>query len=98
MTQIAQMAAALASGRYRPDTVIDTAPGRFEVAGHTVKDHRDYGQLELSGVIQKSSNVGMAKIALALDAEAIWNVYRAVGFGEPTHGRYPGETAGVLPA
>lgn len=90
------VAAALHSGKFRAQSVIDTAPGVFQVGPHLIRDMHDYGRLTLGGVIQKSSNVGAAKIALGLDKAALWQVLRQAGVGSLTGSGLPGESAGVL--
>ncbi|MGB5339686.1 MAG: penicillin-binding transpeptidase domain-containing protein [Gammaproteobacteria bacterium] len=90
------VASALDSGRYQPDTPIGTAPGWFRVGVNTVRDVHDYGLLDVSGVIRKSSNVGIAKIALSLPGEQIWKLLSAVGFGMQTFSSFPGEASGLL--
>jgi cell division protein FtsI (penicillin-binding protein 3) len=91
------VATALASGRYRPDTPVSTAPGWMRVGTNTVRDVHDYGQLDVAGVIRKSSNVGIAKIALSLPAEEIWTQLSDMGFGVQTFSGFPGEASGLLP-
>ena len=91
------VATALQSGRYEPDTPIGTAPGWFRVGVNTVRDVHDYGLLDVSGVIRKSSNVGISKIALSLPAEDIWRLLSDVGFGVQTFSGFPGEASGLLP-
>jgi cell division protein FtsI (penicillin-binding protein 3) len=61
-----------------------------------VRDVHDYGDLDVSGVIRKSSNVGITKIALSLSAEDIWTGLSEVGFGEQTYSGFPGEASGLL--
>lgn len=90
------IAAALESGLFTTASRIDTTPGRFAIGRHTIQDLHDYGVLDLAGVIVRSSNVGAAKIALALDAERLWRTLHAVGFGRPTALGFPGESAGKL--
>ncbi len=90
------IATALQSGRYRPGTLIDTAPGYYRVGGHTVRDSRNYGRIDLSTIIQKSSNVGASKIALTLAPERIWQTFHRVGFGELAGEGFPGESSGVF--
>lgn len=90
------VAAALESGVFTTGSRIDTAPGRFAIGRHTIHDLHDYGVLDLAGVIVRSSNVGAAKIALALDAERLWRTLHAVGFGRLTELGFPGESAGKL--
>ena len=91
------VATALESGRYQPDTPVGTAPGWLKVGVNTVRDTHDYGQLDVAGVIRKSSNVGISKIALSLPAEDIWEQLSDVGFGVQTFSTFPGEASGLLP-
>lgn len=90
------IAAALESGQYSPDTVIETAPGRYNVGRHTVRDIKNFGTLTVAGVIEKSSNVGSSKIALSLEPEVLWNTFRAFGFGSMSEVALPGEAYGRL--
>jgi cell division protein FtsI (penicillin-binding protein 3) len=87
---------ALENELVRPDTVIDTSPGYLYMSGYTIKDHRNYGQLDISGIIMKSSNVGMSKLVSQLSPERMWDTYTRLGFGEATGTGFPGESAGVL--
>jgi cell division protein FtsI (penicillin-binding protein 3) len=80
-----------------PTTPIETAPGYFRVGGHTVHDVHDYGLLDTTGVITKSSNVGITKIALRMDRAVLWGLYDKLGFGHITGVRLPGESPGYLP-
>ena len=89
-------ASALQSGRYRPDTPVSTSPGYMRVGVNAVRDVHDYGDLDVSGVIRKSSNVGIAKIALSLPAEEIWTLLSELGFGAQTYSGFPGEATGLL--
>lgn len=91
------IAAALTSGRYSPHTRIDTAPGQWQIGRQTVRDSHNYGVLTLSGIIQKSSNVGASKIALSLPAEDLWTTFNQVGLGHRTASSFPGEISGKLP-
>jgi cell division protein FtsI (penicillin-binding protein 3) len=90
------IAAALESGRFAADSLIDTAPGRLRVGAKTIHDARNYGVLSIAQVIERSSNVGAAKIALSLDKEQIWRMFRSVGFGDTTGSQLPAESAGLL--
>ncbi len=90
------MAAALESGRYRPDSLIDTAPGWNKVSGKTIRDHQNLGVIDLATVLSKSSNVGASKVALTLPAERLWSVFTEVGFGAPAGLGFPGESTGSL--
>ncbi len=92
------IAAALTSGMYQPETVIDTRPGRLQVGFHPITDLHDYGVLSLGDIIKKSSNVGAAKVALSLGPERLWRLHGRVGLGAPTASGYPGETTGLLGA
>lgn len=91
------IAAALESGRYTPGTRINTAPGIFQVGTHAVRDMHDYGTLDLTGIIRKSSNVASAKIALDLKPKALWSVLKGAGLGVMTASGFPGEVDGYLP-
>jgi cell division protein FtsI (penicillin-binding protein 3) len=90
------VAAALESGLFRPDTVIQTAPGRLTIGDRTIHDAHPEGALTVAQVIQKSSNVGAAKMALALPSEKMWDVFNKVGFGAPPQSGFPGEASGRL--
>lgn len=90
-------AAALASGRYRADTVIDTSPGTYRVGGKTYVDFRNYGAIDLTTIIQKSSQVGISKIAQELDPLDIRNMFAKAGLGQSTGIGFPGEATGLLP-
>ena len=90
------VAAALTSGKYQSKTLINTSPGTFRVGRHTIRDIRDYGMISVSKVLQKSSNIGASKMALALSEEHLWNGYAKVGFGESTGSGFPGEASGVF--
>ncbi len=90
------VALALELGQYRPDTPIDTSPGRLRVGAHWVRDVHDYGLLDVAGVIRKSSNVGISKISLSLPRERLWGMMDAVGFAQPTATGFPGEAVGQL--
>ncbi len=90
------VAAALESGEYTPTSPIDTAPGRLPVSGHMIHDVRDFGLIDVTRVLTKSSNVGITKIALSLEPEQMWSTYSRFGFGKVTGTGFPGESAGVL--
>ena len=90
------IATALQSGRYRPGSKIKTAPGLYQVGSHTVRDMHNYGTLDLTGVIRKSSNVAASKIALSLEPETFWQALSGSGFGLATASGFPGEADGYL--
>jgi len=90
--------AALESGLFDIDSIIDTTPGRFRVdRTQVVSDPVNYGPSTLARIIAKSSQVGASKLALAIGPEAIVSVHERVGFGRSTGTGFPGETTGVLP-
>jgi cell division protein FtsI (penicillin-binding protein 3) len=91
-------AAALESGLVGPGSVIDTEHGRFTIGKRTIRDVHPEGFLTVSQVIQKSSNVGSAKIALAMAPQKLWAIFSAVGFGAQTRVGFPGEATGRLRA
>jgi cell division protein FtsI (penicillin-binding protein 3) len=90
------MAAALASGQYRPDSVVDTSPGYMMVGNTPEEDEHNLGAIDLATILAKSSNVGAAKVALSLKPEQIWDTLTALGFGVVTGSDFPGESAGML--
>lgn len=91
--------AALVSGRYTPASIVDTAPGHYKVAGYTISDDGlDYGAINLTTILEKSSNVGASKIALSLSPKLLWNTLSAFGFGQLSGSGFPGEITGSLPA
>ncbi|MDA3869639.1 MAG: penicillin-binding transpeptidase domain-containing protein, partial [Gammaproteobacteria bacterium] len=90
------MAAALESGVWNATTKIDTSPGYMKVQGNMIRDSRNYGNLDVSGVITKSSNVGMSKIVLAIDADEQWDMYQNLGLGASSGSGFPGEAVGRL--
>jgi cell division protein FtsI (penicillin-binding protein 3) len=90
------VAAALESRVARPETMVQTAPGYLTVGDATIHDPHPEGVLSVSQVIQKSSNVGAAKLALAMPREQLWSVLSAAGFGSPPKTGFPGEVSGRL--
>ena len=90
------IAAGLESEIFTPLTIIDTSPGTFRVGDKSIKDHRNYGSIDLTTIITKSSNIGASKIALALKPKYFYDVLTRFGFGQTTSSGYPGEQAGVL--
>jgi len=85
---------ALESGKFTPQTVIDTAPGRLTIGGRTIGDAHPHGALTVEQVLQKSSNVGTVKLALTLPAQKMWEFYTAAGFGQAPRIGFPGAVAG----
>jgi len=90
------VAAALAQGQFKPDSLIDTTPGLLRVGRKTIHDERNYGVIDVSTVIQKSSNVGASKMALSIPPQALWQTFANVGFGFDTGSGFPGEATGQL--
>lgn len=90
------VAAALEAGLVGPDTPIDTSPGNLRVGRDRVRDIRDHGLLDTTGIITKSSNVGVVKLAMRMDKAVLWQLYDRLGFGHPTRIEFPGEVPGRL--
>jgi cell division protein FtsI (penicillin-binding protein 3) len=91
------VATALSSGRYAPSTKINTSPGYLRVGRKTIRDHANYGKLDLTGIIKKSSNVGTTKLAQNLGSDMIWSTLFRAGFGQAPGTGFPGEANGMLP-
>jgi cell division protein FtsI (penicillin-binding protein 3) len=99
-------AAAMQFGDYKPNTQIQTAPGSMSIGPATIHDSHAHGILTVAEVIQKSSNVGAAKMALSLKREELWSAFNQLGFGTQTHvlmsenpqaiNKFPGEASGIL--
>lgn len=90
-------AMALESGRFRPTSIIDVTTGRLTVGRDTIHDsHRHKEPLTLEQIVQKSSNVGIAKVALDLPAERLGGLLDAAGFGHAPRIGFPGAVAGRL--
>lgn len=90
------VALALDKGSVRFDSSIDTAPGRLSIGPATISDPHPHGLLSVAQIIQKSSNVGVAKIALNQRAEDMWGMFDKLGFGQPLKLGFPGEAGGRL--
>jgi cell division protein FtsI (penicillin-binding protein 3) len=89
-------ALALEKGKYRFDTQIQTSPGKLTIGSATIHDAHVHGLLTLAEVIQKSSNVGAAKVALSFQPEEMWQMFNSLGFGSPLKLGFPGEVGGRL--
>ena len=70
------------SGRYSPGTEVNTAPGFMRIRNKTIRDHRNYGVLDITGVITKSSNIGVVKLAHQMGAESLWQFFTQAGIGQ----------------
>ena len=90
------IAAALEAGKVRPDTVIHTEAGELTIGPNTIHDAHRAGPLTVAQVIQKSSNIGAAKIGLSLPRETLWRMFTEAGFGTKPSTGYPGEVSGRL--
>ena len=89
--------AALESGKFSPETVIDTNPGYIRVGRKTFLDHRNYGEIDLTTLLMKSSQVGTTKLALELEPEHIRDMFFRMGLGQSPGTGFPGESPGSLP-
>jgi cell division protein FtsI (penicillin-binding protein 3) len=90
------IAAALEAGKVRPDTVIHTEAGALTIGPNTIHDAHRAGPLTVAQVIQKSSNIGAAKIGLSLPSETLWRMFSEAGFGTAPGTGFPGEVTGRL--
>lgn len=90
------IASALETGLFTPHTIIDTNPSWLIVHGRTVRDIHNYGVLDVTGVLQHSSNVGVTKMVLASPPEQLIGLLQRSGFGQRTESAYPGESEGSL--
>lgn len=91
------VAAALETGQFHPTTRIDTNPGYYSVGRKTFVDHRNYGVLDVTGILAKSSQVGTTKLALQLDPDHVWDMFYRMGLGQSADTGFPGENPGSLP-
>lgn len=91
------VAAALESGLVTPDTIVNTNPGYIRLNGYTIRDDHDFGVLDVTGILTKSSNVGASKLALSLKAHALPQFFSDLGFGKTPAIRFPGVSDGALP-
>jgi cell division protein FtsI (penicillin-binding protein 3) len=91
-------ALALEKGLVKPETVIQTAPGRITISGATITDAHPYGELTVNQVIQKSSNIGIVKMAMQMQSRELWTMFNQVGFGQKPQLTFPGVVGGKLRA
>jgi cell division protein FtsI (penicillin-binding protein 3) len=87
---------ALETGRVTPETLIDTGAGKLTITGSTISDSHPNGVLTVEGVIQKSSNIGTAKIAMQMPAREMWELFSSAGFGQKPQISFPGAVSGRL--
>ena len=90
------VAAALESGRYRPSSVVDTSPGYVVVGPKRIADNNNLGRISLATILARSSNVGITKVAMSLEADQLWQILTHFGLGSLTSSGFPGESAGLL--
>ncbi len=90
------VAAGIAAGKYDDRSIIDTSPGFFKVGAKIEEDEHNLGAVNIATILAKSSNVGMARLALSLAPEQIWSTLTRLGFGQVTTSGYPGESAGLF--
>lgn len=90
------VAAALESGKYSARSHFNTHPGTYRVLNKLIKDHENYGVIDLATLLTKSSNVASAQIAMSLPRETLPELHRRLGFGASTGSGFPGESAGRL--
>ena len=91
------LVAALESGQYTTETMIDTTPGTIRVGRKLLRDPRNYGEISVSRIVEKSSQVGITKMAQTIGHEPIWNVFNRFGIGQSPGTGFPGESGGLLP-
>ena len=85
---------ALETRRVKPETIVETSPGRITITGSTISDTHNYGTLTVEGVIQKSSNVGTTKLAMQMQPREMWETFTAAGFGQKPQLEFPGVVSG----
>lgn len=90
------IAAALESGKFRPSSVVDTAPGYVVVGAKTIEDSRNLGRVSLTTILARSSNVGVTRVAMNLQPDQLWTTMTQFGLGALTESGFPGESAGLL--
>jgi cell division protein FtsI (penicillin-binding protein 3) len=87
---------ALETGRVKPTTMIDTAPGTITITGATIRDSHPHGMLTVEQVLQVSSNVGTTKLAMQMPASEMWQTFSQAGFGQKPQVEFPGVVSGRL--
>lgn len=90
------VAAALDAGTVTPESEFDTEPGYLRVGNHGIYDLRDFGRIDLSTILSKSSNIGAAKLALDMEDHQLWRMLDRAGFGQRSGAGFPGESSGRL--
>lgn len=90
------VAAALSTGRWQPDSIVYCENGEMRVADYTIHDDHPEGWLDLTGIIVKSSNIGVAKLALDIGSDRLYDVLAGAGFGHRSHTGLGGESPGIV--
>ncbi|MDR0233208.1 MAG: penicillin-binding protein 2 [Zoogloeaceae bacterium] len=90
------VARGLEKGIIRPDTVLDCSPGSFQVSGKPIPDHRNFRELSVAQILQKSSNIGTARIGMAMSREEMGDNLARLGFGQKPGEGFPVATAGQV--
>jgi cell division protein FtsI (penicillin-binding protein 3) len=90
------VACGLENGVISANSTINTSPGHYSIGRYQISDHGKHGLMSVSRILEKSSNVGVSKIALRLNPEQLWACYDQLGFGRATAAGFPGETSGRL--
>lgn len=90
------VAAALMGGKVNENSTVNTHPGYMRLENKTIRDHRNYGELNITGILTKSSNVGVSKLALKLGGDQLWHFYQSLGLGKPVGLGLPGEQNGKM--
>ena len=90
------VAMGLQTGLYTPDSTIDTNPGWLHVGGYTIRDDNYNGVVNITQLLQKSSNIAAAKMMLSLNPTEYWQFLHQIGFGQTTGSGFPGESGGTL--
>jgi cell division protein FtsI (penicillin-binding protein 3) len=88
------VALALDTNRITPDTLFDTGNGRMQLGPNVIRDTHPHGVINVSQIIQKSSNIGVSKIALPIPAQEMWELFTKSGFGQAPRFGFPGAVAG----
>ncbi|MBI3772959.1 MAG: penicillin-binding protein 2 [Gammaproteobacteria bacterium] len=90
------VAAALEAGKIKANTLINTGPGYLQLGRYTIRDAVNYGTIDVTTILQKSSNIGASKIALTMRPEQLWKGFSRVGFGMRSSSQFPGEVEGKV--
>jgi cell division protein FtsI (penicillin-binding protein 3) len=90
------VALSMDKGKVGPQTLVDTSPGWYRIGPAVIHDTSNHGVMTVAEAVQKSSNIALAKIALNLPAETIWNKYQEYGLGRRPELTFPGAAAGKV--